>query len=128
MGSVLIMVVAFLAYILAYKTYGRFLARKIFCLSNQNEVPAVTMQDGHDYVPSRVEILFGHHYASIAGTGPIVGPAIAVIWGWLPALLWVLLGSIFMGAVHDFVALVVSLRNQGKSIGDLCASLISHRV
>jgi len=69
-------------------------------------------------VPTPRAIVFGHHFTSIAGTGPIVGPAIGVIWGWVPALLWVLLGSIFVGAAHDLGSLVVSLRNEGKSVGD----------
>jgi carbon starvation protein len=69
-------------------------------------------------VPTPRAIVFGHHFTSIAGTGPIVGPAIGVIWGWVPALLWVLLGSIFVGAAHDLGSLVVSLRKEGKSVGD----------
>ena len=73
-------------------------------------------------------MMFGHHFTSIAGTGPIVGPAIGVIWGWLPAILWVFFGSIFMGAVHDFCALVISMRNEGKSISDITAKYINHRV
>jgi len=119
---------ACILYLIAYHTYGRFLARKIFDLSDENKPPSRELEDGQDYVPTKLEILFGHHYTSIAGTGPIVGPAIAIIWGWVPALLWVLFGSIFMGGVHDFGALVVSLRNQGKSIGDICGRLISPRV
>jgi carbon starvation protein len=115
-------------YLVAYHTYGRFLARRIFGLSKENKAPAHELEDGQDYVPTKPEILFGHHYTSIAGTGPIVGPAIAIIWGWVPALIWILLGSIFMGAVHDFGALVVSLRHKGKSIGDISAQLISPRV
>jgi len=128
MVSIAIAVVTVVLYLVAYHTYGRFLAKKIFNLNAENKVPARELQDGQDYVPTKLEILFGHHYTSIAGTGPIVGPAIAIIWGWVPALLWVLLGSIFMGAVHDFGALVVSLRNDGKSIGDISARLISPRV
>ncbi len=73
-------------------------------------------------------MLFGHHFTSIAGLGPIVGPAIAIIWGWVPAVLWVFFGAIFMGAVHDFGSLVVSLRNQGRSVGDLAAGLLNNRV
>src|SRR5690606_558206 len=73
------------------------------------------------------EVIFGHHFTSIAGTGPIVGPAIAVFWGWLPALLWVLFGSIFIGAVHDFGALVISLRNRGQTVGEVAGRLISPR-
>jgi carbon starvation protein len=90
--------------------------------------PKKYSKDGIDYVPTRKGIIFGHHYTSIAGTGPIVGPAIGIIWGWLPAILWVLLGSIFMGAVHDFGALVVSMRNQGKSISEVAAKYINARV
>ncbi len=114
-----------LLYIIAYRTYGRYLARRIFALNPDKATPAHEFSDGRDFVPTRREILFGHHYTSIAGTGPIVGPAIAIIWGWLPALLWVILGSIFMGAVHDFGALILSARNRGKSIGDITGELIS---
>ncbi|MBN1902956.1 carbon starvation protein A [Candidatus Sumerlaeota bacterium] len=115
-------------YIVAYNTYGRWLARKIFQLDPTRKTPSEEQEDGVDYVPSKPAIVFGHHFVSIAGTGPIVGPAIAVIWGWLPALLWTLLGSVFMGAVHDFGSLVVSLRNRGRSIADLCGSTINARV
>ena len=86
------------------------------------------MRDDVDFVPAKKEVLFGHHFTSIAGTGPIVGPAIAIIWGWVPAVLWVVLGSIFMGAVHDFGSLVVSMRAKGRSIGDLVSDLINPRV
>lgn len=128
MESILIAVVAFVGYIVAYKTYGRYLARRIFDLDRDRPTAAVECEDGTDYVPTSPEILFGHHYTSIAGTGPIVGPAIGIIWGWLPALVWVVLGAIFMGAVHDFGAIVVSMRNKGRSIGDLAAGLVSPRV
>jgi carbon starvation protein len=127
MGSILIAVGAFVGYIVAYKTYGRYLARKIFALDPDRPTAAVECEDGTDYVPTKAEILFGHHYTSIAGTGPIVGPAIGIIWGWVPALLWVVFGAIFMGAVHDFGAVVVSMRNKGRSIGDLAADYISPR-
>ncbi len=128
MTTILLMVVVFLGYVTAYHTYGRFLAKKIFRIADTNKTPAEAMEDGQDYVPTRKSILFGHHFTSIAGTGPIVGPAIGVIWGWLPAMLWVFFGSIFMGAVHDFGALVVSLRNQGKSISECTARYIRPRV
>lgn len=91
-------------------------------------MPSVTKSDGEDYVPTDTHIVFGHHFTSIAGTGPIVGPAIGVIWGWLPALLWIFFGSILMGAVHDFASLVVSLRNEGKTITEITATYISRRV
>lgn len=117
-----------LLYLLAYHTYGRWLGRKIFQLSAERLCPSETLRDGIDYVPTHRRVVFGHHFTSIAGTGPIVGPAIGVIWGWVPALLWVVFGSIFVGAVHDLGALVVSLRNQGKSIGELAGTLVGPRV
>jgi len=128
MDAILLMVVPFVGYILAYRIYGRFLARKIFRLDRNASVPSRELQDGIDYVPARKEIIFGHHYTSIAGTGPIVGPAIGVIWGWVPAILWIFLGSILMGAVHDFGALVVSMRNQGKSLSEVTGRYINPRV
>jgi carbon starvation protein len=128
MDALLLMVVCFGGYILAYHTYGRFLSKKIFKLRADAPVPSHERNDGIDFVPTRKGIIFGHHFTSIAGTGPIVGPAIGVIWGWLPALLWVFFGSIFMGAVHDFGALVVSLRNDGKSISEIAARYINKRV
>jgi carbon starvation protein len=127
MEAILIMVIAFVGYLLAYRLYGRFVGKKIFALSNTTKTPAVSMEDGRDYVPTRKGIIFGHHFTSIAGTGPIVGPAIGVIWGWLPALIWVLVGTIVMGAVHDFGALVMSLRNQGKSISEITSKYVNNR-
>lgn len=115
-------------YLLAYNTYGKWLGRKVFRLSAQSVAPSIEFEDGNDYVPSSKGVVFGHHFTSIAGTGPIVGPALAVIWGWLPALLWVLLGSVFIGAVHDFGALVVSMRNRGQTVGDIAGRVISPRV
>jgi len=128
MNSLILAVFSFVAYIIAYNTYGRFLADKIFKLDRSCITPAHELSDNLDFVPAKKEVLFGHHFTSIAGLGPIVGPAIAVIWGWLPAVLWVLIGSIFMGAVHDFGALVLSVRAQGRSIGDITADLINPRV
>lgn len=128
MDTLLLLVVCGVGYVVAYHTYGRFLAKKIFKLRADASVPSVELQDGVDYVPARRGIIFGHHFTSIAGTGPIVGPAIGIIWGWVPAVLWVLLGSIFMGAVHDFGSLIVSMRNQGKSISEVAAKYINTRV
>jgi carbon starvation protein len=112
---------------LAYVTYGRFLARHVFQLDARRKTPAHRLEDGVDYLPTRVPVLFGHHFASIAGLGPILGPAIAVIWGWVPAVIWVVVGCIFLGAIHDLGALTVSLRYQGRSIGDVCKQLIGGR-
>ena len=108
-----------LGFVVAYHTYGRWLGRRIFELSAKTVCPSLALEDGVDYVPTAKGVVFGHHFTSIAGTGPIVGPAIAVMWGWVPALLWVVLGSIFIGAVHDFGALVVSLRHRGQTVGDI---------
>lgn len=127
MNALVVTILAFAALALAYTIYGRFLARQVFCLDPTRKTPAHTKFDGIDYVPARTPVLFGHHFASIAGLGPILGPAIALIWGWVPALLWVVLGAIFIGAVHDLGALVVSLRHGGRSIGDVARELMSPR-
>jgi len=128
MNSLFLVIIAFSGFIMAYNTYGRFLGKKIFKIISKNTCPSHSLQDNQDFIPTNKHILFGHHFTSIAGLGPIVGPAIAIIWGWVPAVIWVVVGSIFMGAVHDFGALVISLRNQGRSIGDVSGNLISPRV
>lgn len=128
MDAILIMLIAFVGYIAAYKLYGKFVGKKIFELSNKNKTPSHEFEDGVDYVPTKKGIIFGHHFTSIAGTGPIVGPAIGVIWGWVPALIWVFVGSIVMGAVQDFSVLVMSLRNQGKSISEIASEYISPKI
>lgn len=128
MLALVIAIGSLVLYVIAYHTYGRWLARRFFKLDPDVAVPSRQLTDGHDFVPTRRGVLFGHHFTSIAGTGPIVGPALAVIWGWVPALIWVLLGSIFMGAVHDFGALVVSMRNRGQTIGEVAGRLINPRV
>lgn len=112
---------------LGYRFYSRYLAVKVFQLDDNQPTPAVTMEDGIDYVPTPAPVVLNHHFASIAGLSPILGPAIAVIWGWLPAVLWLVFGAILMGAVHDMAALVISLRNKGRSIGDICNNLLGNR-
>ena len=101
MAALLIMILAFIGYIIMYQLYGKFIGNKIFALSAAAKAPSVELEDGTDYVPTKKEVIFGHHFTSIAGTGPIVGPAIAIIWGWLPAMIWIFVGTIIMGAVHD---------------------------
>ncbi len=128
MSSLLIACVVFAGYIVAYHTYGKFLAQKIFKVDPDSVCPSETLQDDIDFVPTNKHVLFGHHFTSIAGLGPIVGPAIAIIWGWVPAVLWVFFGSIFMGAVHDFGSMIVSIRGKGRSIGDLASGIINSRV
>lgn len=118
---------SFAVLIVGYLTYGRFIVRRLCRFDANRPTPAHDLYDGVDYVPTQKPILFGHHFASIAGLGPILGPAIAVTWGWLPAIVWVLFGSIFIGAVHDLSALYLSMRYQGRSIGDVCRHVIGMR-
>lgn len=127
MDALLLAVICGAALLAAYVTYGRWVARRVFQLREDSPTPAVLYEDGRDFCPSSRWVVFGHHFTSIAGTGPIVGPAIAVMWGWLPAIVWVVLGSIFIGAVHDLGAIVVSLRNRGRSIGDVAGDLLGPR-
>jgi len=127
MTTLLVALCSFVGFFVAYHTYGRWLARKVFNLDASALVPSEELRDDVDYVPTKKQVIFGHHFTSIAGTGPIVGPAIAVFWGWLPALLWVVFGSIFVGAVHDFGALVVSMRNRGQTVGEIAGRLITPR-
>jgi carbon starvation protein len=116
MNGLLLLVISVIVLSLAYLLYGRFLARK-WGIDPSRKTPAQELDDGQEYVPTSPLVLFGHEFASIAGAGPINGPIIAAMFGWLPALLWLLFGSVFFGAVHDFVALYTSIRNKGKSIG-----------
>src|SRR5512136_822079 len=104
---------------LAYITYGRFIARQMN-LGDTYKTPAHEINDGVDYVPARAPLLIGQHFSAISAAGPIVGPVLAGIWfGWLPALLWIVLGSIFIGGVHDFSSLIASVRHGGASIGEI---------
>ncbi|MEM9883227.1 MAG: carbon starvation CstA family protein, partial [Planctomycetota bacterium] len=128
MQTLLIALWAGVAFLVAYHTYGRWIGRRIFELSASAVCPSEELRDGRDFVPTPKAVVFGHHFTSIAGTGPIVGPAIAVMWGWVPALLWVVLGSIFIGAVHDFASLVVSLRSKGRTVGDIAGDVLNKRV
>ena len=127
MNAALPALVALVVYFLGYKLYSRFLAEKVFQLREDVRTPAVEFEDGVDFVPSRPFVLFGHHYASIAGLAPMLGPAVAVVWGWLPAMTWVVLGAIFVGCVHDFGSLVVSMRAKGQSIGVVAEGIMGKR-
>lgn len=115
------------AYFVGYRLYARFLGREVFRLDPAASTPAEVLRDDVDYVPTNRYVLFGHHFASIAGLSPMLGPAIAVIWGWLPGMLWVVLGTLFIGAVHDFSALVLSMRARGLSIGKVAEDIIGPR-
>lgn len=127
MSTLIVAVLSMVGFIVAYNTYGRWLAKKLFALTDDATMPSEECRDDIDFVPTRKSIVFGHHFTSIAGTGPIVGPALAVFWGWLPALLWVVFGSILIGGVHDLAALVISIRNKGQTIGQAAGRLVSPR-
>ncbi len=112
---------------LGYRFYSRYLADSLFRLRADEPVPSVDQEDGVDFVPTKTEVLWGHHFSSIAGAAPILGPAMAIVWGWVPALIWIVLGVVFMGAAHDFGALVLSIRHKAVSVGSLASSYISPR-
>ncbi|MCT4641837.1 MAG: carbon starvation protein A [Bacteriovoracaceae bacterium] len=132
MNAAIIVLIGLLAFVLAFKFYAKYIQQNIFLLDsydkNQKKTPAVEFEDGIDYVPTTKDVLLGHHFSSIAGAAPIVGPAVASIWGWLPAVIWIIFGVIFMGAVHDFGALVVSMEYQGRSLSSLSSDLLGKRV
>src|SRR5690606_36379317 len=127
MHSVLILLFGIAGMCFGWFVYSRFIASRIFRLDPDFQTPAHELRDGVDYVPTNKVVLWGHHFTSVAGAAPIVGPAIAVYWGWLPALLWVVFGTIFFAGVHDFGALWASSRNKGKSIGALSEGVIGKR-
>ncbi|MDI6829130.1 MAG: carbon starvation CstA family protein, partial [Armatimonadota bacterium] len=118
MNAGLLLLVAVPLFLLAYKFYGRYIA-KTFKVDDARTTPACEMCDNVDYAPTKPLVLFGHHFASIAGAGPILGPTLALIFGFIPVWLWVILGSIFIGAVHDYCALLTSMREKGKSMAEV---------
>jgi carbon starvation protein len=125
--AVIAVLLCFTLYAIGYVVYSRYLARHVFDLRPDAVTPAHALEDGVDYVPTHRFVLFGHHFASITGLSPMLGPAIAVIWGWLPAMLWVVLGALLVGCVHDFGALAVSARSRGMSIGVVAQGLMGPR-
>lgn len=127
MNAAVAVFVCLLIYWAAYRFYASFLARSVFALDPREPTPAHALQDGYDYVPAQRFVLFGHHYASITGLSPMLGPAIAVIWGWVPALFWVVFGATLIGCVHDFSSLCVSLRAKGMSIGKVAEGVLGPR-
>ena len=125
--TTVIIVIGFALYLVLYFTYGKKIEKDVLKVSNDNKAPSETLYDGVDYIPARRAVLFGHHFASIAGAAPIIGPAIAICWGWLPGLLWVWFGNAFVGAVHDYLALMSSVRYDGKSVQFVASDLIGKR-
>ena len=127
MNSAVIAILGLAVFVLGYRFYSTYIGSRVFGIDEDLTTPANALRDDKDFIPTRRHVLFGHHYASIAGAAPILGPAIAVIWGWVPAVLWVVFGSVFIGAVHDFGSLVVSVHNRGESIGKISERLLSPR-
>ncbi|MCY4523410.1 MAG: hypothetical protein OXB84_01595, partial [Halobacteriovoraceae bacterium] len=130
MSSAFLLILSLLIFAAGFRFYSRYIAKNIFSLgmNEKSMPPAHEFKDGIDFVPTNRKILFGHHYSSIAGAAPIIGPAVAVIWGWAPALLWIVLGVVFMGAAHDFAVLVLSMRHKGESIGKMAEKILTPRV
>src|SRR5258707_10906105 len=110
---------------IAYRYYSAFIAAKVLALDDSRPVPSQTMYDGHNYYPTNKWVLFGHHFAAISGAGPLVGPVLAAQFGFLPGLLWLVIGVCLGGAVHDFMILVASVRRKGKSLAEIARTEIS---
>ena len=127
MNSVLLAVIGVAMILAGYALYSKYLAARIYRLEPNFTTPAHELRDDVDYVPTNKYVLWGHHFTSVAGAAPIVGPAVAVIWGWLPAFLWVTLGTVFFAGMHDMGALWASVRNKGKSMGALSSRYIGAR-
>ena len=125
MNGAILLIIGIVFFVFAYRFYGRYL-EKLFGVNPERRTPAHEKRDGIDYVPTKPTILFGHHFASIAGAGPIVGPVLAAYLGWMPVVLWVLFGCVFVGAVHDFAALFISIRHDGRSIGSVIEEYLGY--
>ena len=127
MQSVMIVILGLAGMTFGWFVYSKFIATKIYQLDPDFVTPAHEFEDGVDFVPTNKYVLWGHHFTSVAGAAPIVGPAIAVYWGWVPAVLWVTIGTVFFAGIHDFGAIWASARNKGKSIGALSEDVIGKR-
>jgi carbon starvation protein len=119
MPALYLVIISALVAVIAYRTYGAFLAAKVATLDDLRRTPAHTRRDGRDYVPTNRYVLFGHHFAAIAGAGPLIGPVLAAQFGYLPGFLWLLVGSVMAGGVHDLIILTASVRSQGRSLGNI---------
>lgn len=128
MNGLFVVIISALILVLAYRFYGAFIGAKVLTVNQYNVTPAFRFEDGHDYVPTNRYVVFGHHFAAIAGAGPLVGPVIAAQFGYLPGALWILIGGVLTGAVHDCVILFCSMRYDGKSIAEIAKAQISDNV
>ena len=128
MNGLYLVIISALIFVLAYRFYGAFIAAKVLTVNQYKVTPAFRFEDGHDYVPTNKYVVFGHHFAAIAGAGPLVGPVIAAQFGYLPGALWILIGGVLAGAVHDMVILFASMRYDGKSIAEIAKAQIGDKV
>ena len=126
MNILVVLLVSIVVLVLGYLLYGRWLANQ-WGVDPSRKTPSHELEDGVDYVPAKAPVLMGHHFSSIAGAGPINGPIQAAVFGWVPVLLWVLIGGIFFGGVHDFGALFASIRNKGQSMGEVIADTMGQK-
>src|SRR5271169_5323141 len=110
---------------IAYRYYSAFIAAKVVALDDSRETPAHALKDGQNYLPTNKWVLFGHHFAAISGAGPLIGPVLAAQFGYLPGLLWLVIGVVLAGAVHDFTVLVASIRRRGRSLAEIARNEIS---
>ena len=128
MNSLILGALALVGLYLGYRFYGGFIERKLVKPDDKYPTPAVAQTDGVDYSPAKTSMLFGHHFSSIAGAGPIIGPLIGVtFFGWLVSSIWIVIGSIFIGAVHDYMSMMLSVRNKGKSIAEIAGFSLGAR-
>src|SRR5216684_378901 len=125
MNTFPILLAAICIYAIGYRYYSAFIAAKALALDDRRSTPAHVYEDGHNYVPSPKWVLFGHHFAAIAGAGPLVGPTLAAQFGFAPGFLWILIGAVLAGCVHDLIALVASVRHKGRSIADVARTEVS---
>lgn len=128
MNGLYLVIISALVLVLGYRFYGAFIAAKVLTVNQYKVTPAFRFEDGHDYVPTNKYVVFGHHFAAIAGAGPLVGPVIAAQFGYLPGALWILIGGVLAGAVHDMVILFCSMRYDGKSIAEIAKAQLGNQV
>src|SRR6478752_667957 len=127
MRALPLMIAAVCIIAIGYRYYSAFIAAKVLALDDTRQTPAYRFNDGHNYVPTNKWVLFGHHFAAITGAGPLVGPVLAAQFGFLPGYLWILVGVVLGGAVHDFVVLTASIRRDGKSLAEIARAEIGAR-
>ena len=127
LNAIWFVLAAVCCYLVAYRLYSAFIAAKILTLDDKRATPAELHDDGRDFVPTNKWVLFGHHFAAIAGPGPLVGPTLAAQFGYLPGTLWLIAGAVLAGCVQDFVILFCSIRRDGKSLGEMAREEVSKR-